>query len=543
MLARLQERRQEARRSDYARFRGDPCGFIEGVLGCLLTGQQRTVAESVRDFPVTVVQSANAVGKTFVAAGIATWWLRCFMPSKCVTTAAPPLENLKLLLWGEIGTRLAGAGEVFAGAEVGVLHARFDEEWWLTGRAIPMSGTPSEREAKFSGVHSPHLLFIIDEGDAVPDEVYRGIESCMSGGLARLLVLFNPRAAMGPVFQLVRNRRANVVTLDAFHHPNVVEGREVVPGAVTREKTVLRVAEWSAVDGRRETGDRAREDAQAREDARAREDAHRGAGWFRVPGFLDGAVARRADGSLTSPLVGDEWRHVENPALAYMVLAEFPGQAENQLISRAWVEAAQARWQAWRAMHGNRPPEGVAPVLGQDVAEFGSDRNVCCARYGGWVVFEPPWNGVDVLVTGDRCARVAKEREARAVLVDATGVGAGVAPQVRRWLAQFGGGFRCEVVDVKVASAPTVEVEEGAFGMLRDQVAWLCREWLRSDPGAMLPPGEDVADELCAFTYRVQRGVIRVCGKDELRVRLRRSPDMADGLFLTFAPVHSWGVA
>ena len=38
------------------------------------------------------------------------------------------------------------------------------------------------REAKFSGKHAPYLLFILDEGDAIGDEVYRGIESCMSGG-------------------------------------------------------------------------------------------------------------------------------------------------------------------------------------------------------------------------------------------------------------------------------------------------------------------------------------------------------------------------
>lgn len=527
MLTRLQEKATQQAAVDYARYQNDPVGFIEGQLLCQLTDKQCLIAESVRDFPVTVVQSANSVGKTHVAGAIATWIFRCFPGSKTVTTAAPPLENLRLLLWGEIGARLRGASpDVFAGANVGSLHASFAEEWWLTGRAIPMSGTSEQREAKFSGVHAPYLLFILDEADAIPDEVYKGVESCMSGGWARLLILFNPRAPVGPVYQKIRNRQANVIELDAFSHPNVFQGVDVIPGAVTREKTVTRIANWSRP-------------ATPAEQAQMLG----GASWFQVPEFLDGAMGMREDGTFTEPLQGGQWRHVENPALSYMVLARFPGQAENQLISRAWVEQAQARWQIWQAQHGDNPPLGVRPLLGQDVAEFGSDRNVNCARYGGYVAFADPWNGVDVLVTGDNAAKLARDCKARTLFVDATGVGSGVAPQVRRWFAQYGQGFRCDVEDVKVASAPTVEVEEGAFGMLRDQVAWLCREWLRTDPGAMLPPGEDLAEELCAFTYRVHRGVIRVCDKDALRSRLRRSPDKADALFLTFAPAHSWGIA
>ncbi|MBT3260374.1 MAG: hypothetical protein HN366_28605 [Deltaproteobacteria bacterium] len=37
-------------------------------------------------------------------------------------------------------------------------------------------GTESQRAAKSSGKNSWYLLFILDEGDAIPDEVYGGIE-------------------------------------------------------------------------------------------------------------------------------------------------------------------------------------------------------------------------------------------------------------------------------------------------------------------------------------------------------------------------------
>jgi len=117
---------------------------------------------------------------------------------------------------------------------------------FLTGVTIPSSGTAQERESKFSGKHQKHLLFVIDEGDAVPDEVYRGIESCMSGGIkSRLLIFLNPRHASGPVYRMQRDQKANVVHLSAFRHPNVIQGYDVFPGAVTRDTTVRRINEWT----------------------------------------------------------------------------------------------------------------------------------------------------------------------------------------------------------------------------------------------------------------------------------------------------------
>jgi hypothetical protein len=521
------ERRKQARirqatsTKNFDNWISDPAGFARDVLGdANLTNGQAALLESVRDNKVTVVQSANAVGKTFAAADAALWFLRVYSPSKVVTTAAPPEENLKRLLWGEVETKLLHHPTLFDDARQGVLNMTLSPEWWMTGVAIPMSGTSSEREAKFSGKHSPHLLFIVDEGDAVPEEVYKGIESCMSGGFVRLLVMFNPREAVGAVYRMIKSG-AHVIELDAFSHPNVETGRDVIPGAVSREITVARINKWS------------------RPATESEHPSEHSPEWFAVPPALDGASVRMDDGTMTPPLIAGQLRQITNPALSYMTLARFPGQAETQLISRAWVEAAQQRWLVWQTQRGDNPPEGVRPIHGQDVAEFGGDRNVACFRYGGWVERFETWGGVDVLVTADTAARMARERNARECFVDATGVGAGVAPQMQRRWAVDGAQFDCRAIAVKVADAPTEKTEEGEFGLLRDQLWWKCREWLRADPGAMLPPDEELADELCAPRYRTKGGKIKVSDKDELRARLHRSPDRADALCLTFAPTQT----
>jgi hypothetical protein len=113
------------------------------------------------------------------------------------------------------------------------------------------------------------------------------------------------------------------------------------------------------------------------------------------------------------------------------------------------------------------------------------------------------------------------------VNVDATGVGAGVAPQMSR--------KGCSANAIKVASKPTEATDLGEFRILRDQIWWAVREWLRTDPGAMLPADEMLLEELLVPDYKVENGKIRVMKKNTMRELLRRSSDRADALCLTFA--------
>jgi len=52
----------------------------------------------------------------------------------------------------------------------------------------------------------------------------------------------------------------------------------------------------------------------------------------------------------------------------------------------------------------------------------------------------------------------------------------------------------------------------------------------------MLPPDELLIEELHTPTYEVENGKVRVMKKSIIRDLLKRSPDRADALCLTFAP-------
>jgi hypothetical protein len=490
---------------NFIQYQDNPVAFGQEVLGETYTDEVRTMMESVRDNPITIGKSANATGKTHGAARVAVWWHKAFPDSQVYTAAAPPESNLKKLLWGEIGSLTEKHPDLFKSDTATNLHIQRSAQSFLTGVTIPSSGTGAQREAKFSGKHSPNLLFILDEGDAVPDEVYRGIESCMSGGHARLLIMFNPRAEVGEAYRMERDGRASVVKLSAFNHPNVVTGNDVIPGAVTRDTTARRINEWTRplVEGEQKDGE-----------------------CFELPLFLEGDIAKSQSGQEYPPLKTG-WYKIMEPAFSYMVLGEYPAHGSNQLISKEWVAKARSRWDVYVAENGEIPPVGTSAIMGQDVGEFGSDSNVACFRYGGFVEKMVTWSGVDTISTGDRAIAEYESRNVLRVNVDATGVGAGVAPHMQR--------AGCSANPVKVASSPTERTELGEFYILRDQLWWKCREWLRIDPGAMLPPDEILIEELQTPTYEIQNGKIRVMKKDVMRDLLKRSPDRADALCLTFS--------
>jgi hypothetical protein len=497
----------------FEKYQTDPIGFCKNVLNVNFTEDVERMCNSVRDNTLTIARSANGVGKTHAAARLAIWFYKCFPESQVYTTAAPPFENLKKLMWGELLGTLQKNKEVFSVDNTKSMLITRSAQEFIAGVAIPMSGLAEEREAKFSGKHAPHLLFIVDEGDAVPDEVYRGIESCMSGGHARMLVTFNPKMQFGPVYQKEYTKQASVIHLSAFRHPNVLTGENVIPGAVTREVTLRRINEWT----------RPRIDDEKIEHG----------GTFEVPDFLIGETCFSTSG-IQYPSLPPGERVITEPAFSYMVMGEYPAQSEAALVSNVWIENAQQRWHDYVAKYGEKPPDNPL-IMSVDVAELGTDPNVMCRRYSGFVSRFESWNGIDTDMTATKTLEFARIYNPKIIYVDATGVGSSVAPSV----ARQGRDDNIRTVGIKTTSKPTFGAtsEYGEFYQLRDQLWWTMREWLRLDPTATLPPDPYLVQELKAPTYTVPNGKIRITTKEILRDRLKRSPDRADSLVLTFMPV------
>lgn len=467
------------------------------------------MAESVRDNPVTVARSATGTGKSHGAAYIGSWFFECF-PDSRVYTIANPYENQKIL-WSEI----EGIGQnysIFDKYKQNTFHIERNSKDFITALTVPTTGTDQVKEGKFSGKHHKHMLFIVDEGDTSPDFVYRGIEGCMSGGFVRLLILFNPRYEAGAPYQHEHNKTANVIHLSAFNHPNVITGKDIIPGAVSREITVQRINEWCRPLAK---------------------DEKQSVNTFELPDFLVGAEAQKKGKKANYNPLKPGYYYVTEQAFFYMVLGKYPPQPEQQLISREWVNNARSRWDSYVSLNGENLPEGISPIMGGDIADMGKDFNTEVLRYGGFVPKIKKWNGVDPDLSANILSADYHEKNAAVAYIDATGVGAGVAPKMQR--------KGCSAVSVKVAEKPITSCELGKFRQLRDELYWRLREWLRTDPGAMLPPDDRLIQQLLIPTYSVTNGHIKIMPKNStegrvcMRDLLKYSPDEMEGLVMTFA--------
>jgi hypothetical protein len=364
---------------------------------------------------------------SFSAARMAIWFYKCFPGSKVFLAAAPPEDNLKRLLWGQIDLLRSNNEDLFSGDNVKSLEIARDGEWYLAGLSIPNSGSEHEKVSKFSGKHGPYLFFILDEADAIPDVCYEGIETCMSGGFARMLIMFNPKKQIGPVYEKEK-KGAKVVTLNAFNHPNVVTGQDIYPGAVTREETVKRINLYTrpVVEG---------------------DDLSHSI--FELPDYLVGCTAEADDRSIFPPLIGGKRKIIE-PKFSYMVLGRYPEQSETQLISPTWVKKAQDRWYEYTKEHGENPPENCFPTMGLDVAEMGSDDNVLCLRYGNYVPLFEAWNGMYPMQTGEKAAKIFDQKQVEKAFVDCMTVGSDVPLVMQK--------AGCNCIGIKVNESPQEKV-------------------------------------------------------------------------------------
>lgn len=231
-----------------------------------------------------------------------------------------------------------------------------------------------------------------------------------------------------------------------------------------------------------------------------------------------------------SPRVGDQplkWATEqiatygrENPWVKSYILGQFPPASINALLGLEDVEAAMARHLPKTAY------EWAQKRLGVDVARFGDDRTVIFPRQG-LVSFMPVVlrhardSAVSVNIANQVLAsklRWGSELE----FFDATGGWAAGAVDVMR---ANGHG----PINVQFA-APAIDPR---YFNRRAEIWFAMSEWIKG--GGKLPKGLDqLVAELTTPTYTFLKGKFMLEEKDQVKIRLGRSPDLADALALTF---------
>jgi hypothetical protein len=172
-------------------------------------------------------------------------------------------------------------------------------------------------------------------------------------------------------------------------------------------------------------------------------------------------------------------------------------------------------------------------VLGVDVARYGDDETVIYVRKGRDGRTWPPerLRGMDTMQVASRVVEIAARLRADAVFVDGGGVGGGVVDRCRQlnlpnlYEVQFGG------------KADRVNLEdEVKYANKRAEMWGGMREWLAV---GSIPDDPDLRIQLTGVSYGHNgKEEILLERKADMKRRGLASPDIADGLALTF----SWPV-
>jgi len=111
-----------------------------------------------------------------------------------------------------------------------------------------------------------------------------------------------------------------------------------------------------------------------------------------------------------------------------------------------------------------------------------------------------------------------------AIYIDAIGIGAGLADRLRE--------LDMPAIAISVSESPSLK---DRFNRLRDELFWNAREWFEGRDVKM-PDDSTLMQELSGIRYKyLSSGKLKVEGKDEMKKRGQRSPDVADAFVLTFA--------
>jgi len=201
------------------------------------------------------------------------------------------------------------------------------------------------------------------------------------------------------------------------------------------------------------------------------------------------------------------------------VKGQHPRAAVCQLIPNDLVEAAMKQ-----KLHSSK--YSFAPrILGVDVAWYGDDRNAIWMRQGLHATLL--WQGreIDSIDIAGIVAQYEDQYNTDATMIDA-GMGNGVIDQLRRLgrdpiVVYFGGkSLRPDCLNK------------------RAQMWTDMRDWLKEFPD--IPDDSDISDDLTSPEYHMTlKGQIQLERKEDMKKRGLSSPDLGDGLALTFAePVY-----
>lgn len=209
---------------DIEYYQRNPVEWIEKFLEAKLWSKQCEILQAIVDHPKTSVRSGHGVGKSFVAACAAIWYLFTHPMSRVISTA-PTSVQVRDILWQEIA-KLHSNLERHATNTGHLTQVRLvlAKGWFAVGRS-------TDKPNAFIGPHAENLFVIFDEACGISRAMFDASRGVMTAEGNKELLIGNPTDP-GTYFHETHTGEApgyHSIKISVFDSPNMknVDGQWV----------------------------------------------------------------------------------------------------------------------------------------------------------------------------------------------------------------------------------------------------------------------------------------------------------------------------
>ena len=182
------------------RYKKKPALFVQEVLGVEPLPYQSEFLDAIASGERKIsIRSGHGTGKSTAASWAMLWFFMMHYPNKVVVTA-PTSSQLFDALFAELKRWInelpEGLQQTFNVKSDRVEHTSAPSEMFISART-----SRAETPEALAGVHSEHVMLVVDEASGVPEQVFEAAAGSMSGHSAVTIMLSNPTRSSGTFFE------------------------------------------------------------------------------------------------------------------------------------------------------------------------------------------------------------------------------------------------------------------------------------------------------------------------------------------------------
>lgn len=218
------------------------------LLGVEQWSGQKRIMRAVQNHRRVAVKSGHKVGKTHSVGSIVASILPLY-PNARIITSASTANQLTENVWGEIRAQRRAAPFDLGGT----MPPRANE--WRIGDLWYAVGISTNEPESFQGKHSEDgiVIVILDECQSIDRAIVTAAKTMTADENGYLLAIANPTMPSGWFHEAVTvDPSWHVETLSCYDHPNIVQGRKVMPGPTL---DLIRTFEGTPEEGPRLRGE------------------------------------------------------------------------------------------------------------------------------------------------------------------------------------------------------------------------------------------------------------------------------------------------